>query len=149
MRAVVQRVKEASVVINGHAVGSILEGLLVYLAVHAKDGRSDADYLLEKILGLRIFEDHSGKMNLSLSEVGGALLIVSQFTLYGDCRRGKRPSFSGAAAPEQARELYEYFVSRCSESGFNTQKGAFREMMQVHSVNAGPVTLLLDSQKLF
>jgi D-tyrosyl-tRNA(Tyr) deacylase len=104
---------------------------------------------VEKILGLRIFEDAAARMNLSLTQVTGALLVVSQFTLHGDCRRGKRPSFAEAAAPDRARELYEYFVSRCSERGIKTQTGIFREMMQVGSINAGPVTLLLDSHKRF
>ncbi len=149
MRAVVQRVEEASVSVNGHEIGAISRGLLIYLAVHASDQSADADYLAEKILGLRVFEDEAEKMNLSLTQVQGALLIVSQFTLYGDCRKGKRPSFSEAAPPEKARHLYEYFVSKCGQAGVNAQTGAFREMMQVRSVNAGPVTLLLDSHKRF
>ena len=149
VRAVVQRVQEASVSVNGQKVSHISQGLLVYLGVHASDQNADADYLAEKILGLRIFEDEVEKMNLSLTQVQGALLVVSQFTLYGDCRRGKRPSFSEAAPPERARDLYEYFVSKCSQMGVSTQTGLFREMMQVGSVNAGPVTILLDSHKRF
>ena len=149
MRAIVQRVKEASAVVNHLTVGSIEKGLLIYLGVHTTDEMCDADYLLDKILGLRIFEDDSAKMNLSVVQVGGALLIVSQFTLYGDCRRGKRPSFSEAADPQKARDLYEYFVSKCRERRVETETGTFREMMQVTSINEGPVTILLDSRKLF
>ena|SRR5437879_5728003 len=149
MRAIVQRVKGASVVVNHLTVGSIEKGLLVYLAVHTTDQKSDADYLLDKILGLRIFEDDSGKMNLSVIQAGGGLLIVSQFTLYGDCRKGKRPSFSEAADPQKAKDLYEYFVSKCRETGVETETGTFREMMRVASINEGPVTILLDSRKLF
>ena len=149
MRVVVQRVKAASVEVNHHLVSSIKQGLLIYLGMHATDQKSDADYLLDKILGLRIFEDDSGKMNLSVVQAGGGLLIVSQFTLYGDCRKGKRPSFSEAADPQKARDLYEYFVSKCRETGVETETGVFREMMQVASINEGPVTILLDSRKLF
>jgi D-aminoacyl-tRNA deacylase len=149
MRAVVQRVQEAWVSVKGRRVGEISNGLLIYLGVHASDQPADSDYLVEKILGLRIFEDAAAKMNLSLTQVTGALLVISQFTLHGDCRKGRRPSFSEAAAPERARELYEYFVSRCSERGVKTQTGVFREMMQVGSINVGPVTLLLDSHKRF
>jgi D-tyrosyl-tRNA(Tyr) deacylase len=129
--------------------GSIGQGLLVYLAVQGSDQEKDADYMLEKILGLRIFDDESGRMNLAVNQIRGALLIVSQFTLYGDCRRGKRPSFSEAASTQQARMLYEYFVGKCRESCLETQTGAFQERMQVTSSNEGPVTILLDSQKLF
>jgi len=146
---VVQRVREAWVSVQGQRVSEINQGLLIYLGIHASDQISDADYLVEKILGLRIFEDNAQKMNLSLPQVGGDLLVVSQFTLYGDCRKGKRPSFSEAASPEKARELYEYFVFKCREQGTRTQTGMFREMMRVGSVNEGPVTLLLDSQKRF
>jgi D-tyrosyl-tRNA(Tyr) deacylase len=149
MRAVVQRVGEAWVSVNGRRVGEIEQGLLVYLGIHASDRIADADYLVEKILGLRVFEDPAEKMNLCLAQVHGALLVVSQFTLYGDCRKGKRPSFSEAAAPEKARELYDYFVLRCNKEGIKTETGTFREMMRVGSVNAGPVTLLLDSHKRF
>jgi D-tyrosyl-tRNA(Tyr) deacylase len=149
MRAVVQRVSEASVVINREIVGSIRKGLLVYLAVQETDQEGDADYLLDKILGLRIFDDETGKMNLPVTQVRGALLIVSQFTLYGDCRKGKRPSFSEAASTEKARILYEYFVGKCRESSLQTQTGAFQARMQVSSRNEGPVTILVDSKKLF
>ncbi len=149
MRAVVQRVKEAFVVVGDDTVGVIQEGLLVYLGVQARDEKPDADYLVDKVLGLRIFEDESHKMNLSVTQKRGSLLIVSQFTLYGDCRKGKRPSFSEAAAPQKAKGLYEYFIERCRENGVHTQCGTFREMMKVSSVNDGPVTVLLDSRKLF
>jgi len=149
MRAVVQRVSKASVVVNREIAGSIGQGLLVYLAVQDSDQEKDADYVLEKILGLRVFDDESGRMNLSVTQIRGSILIVSQFTLYGDCRRGKRPSFSEAASTQKARTLYEYFVGKCRESSLETQTGAFQERMQVTSSNEGPVTILLDSQKLF
>ena len=149
MRAVVQRVSMASVVVNREIAGSIGQGLLVYLAVQESDQEKDAEYMLEKILGLRIFEDESGRMNLSVTQIRGAILIVSQFTLYGDCRRGKRPSFSEAASTQKAKTLYEYFVGKCRESSLETQTGTFQERMQVTSSNEGPVTILLDSQKMF
>ena len=149
MRAVVQRVSRARVTVNGETTGEIGLGLLVLLGVGAGDTRADADYLVEKTIGLRIFEDAGGKMNLSVAEVGGALLVVSQFTLYGDARRGKRPSFDGAATPEQARELYEYFVEQVRASGVRLETGRFQETMQVELVNEGPVTILLDSGKAF
>ena len=154
MRAVVQRVSRARVSVNGETTGEIGHGLLVLLGVGAGDTRADADYLAEKTIGLRIFEDSGGplgikKMNLSVAEVGGALLVVSQFTLYGDVRRGKRPSFDAAAPPEQARELYEYFVERIRATGLRCETGRFQETMQVELVNEGPVTILLDSAKTF
>jgi D-aminoacyl-tRNA deacylase len=149
MRAVVQRVSRARVTIAGEIVGEIGLGLLVLLGVGTGDGRADAEYLAGKIAGLRIFQDAGGKMNLSLAEVGGAVLAVSQFTLYGDARRGKRPSFDGAAAPEAARELYEYFVERIRGAGLRCETGRFQETMQVELVNEGPVTVLLDSGKGF
>jgi D-aminoacyl-tRNA deacylase len=149
MRAVVQRVSRARVTIAGEIVGEIGLGLLVLLGVGSGDGRADAEYLAGKIAGLRIFQDAGGKMNLSLAEVGGAVLAVSQFTLYGDARRGKRPSFDGAAAPEAARELYEYFVERIRGAGLRCETGRFQETMQVELVNEGPVTVLLDSGKGF
>ncbi|MDE2964391.1 MAG: D-aminoacyl-tRNA deacylase, partial [Acidobacteriota bacterium] len=124
-------------------------GLLLYLAVKDGDGPADTDYLVDKVLGLRIFEDDNGKMNLSLKEVGGALLIVSQFTLYGDCRKGRRPSFSMAAPPEPANRLYQSFVERCRRQRIGVQTGVFRETMRIRSTNDGPVTLLLDSSKSF
>jgi len=149
MRAVVQRVSQAKVTVDGEITGKIGRGLLVLLGVGAGDTRADADYLVEKTIGLRIFEDAGGKMNLSVAEVGGALLVVSQFTLYGDARRGKRPSFDAAAPPQQARELYEYFVEKVRAAGLRCETGRFQEMMQVELVNEGPVTILLDSAKAF
>ncbi len=149
MRAVVQRVSRARVSMNGEGAGEIGLGLLVLLGVGAGDTRAEADYLVDKTIGPRIFEDAGGKMNLSVAEVGGALLVVSQFTLYGDVRRGKRPSFDAAAPPEQARELYEYFVERVRAAGLRCETGQFQETMQVELVNDGPVTILLDSAKGF
>jgi D-tyrosyl-tRNA(Tyr) deacylase len=149
MRVVVQRVTRARVRVNGEVVGEIGLGLVVLLGVGVGDTRAEADYLAEKTIGLRIFEDAGGKMNLSVAEVAGALLVVSQFTLYGDVRRGKRPSFDAAAPPEQARELYEYFVERVRASGLRCETGRFQETMQVELVNEGPVTILLDSAKGF
>jgi D-tyrosyl-tRNA(Tyr) deacylase len=149
MRAVVQRVSRAKVSVNGEVVGEIGRGLLVLLGVAANDTQSDADYLSEKIVGLRIFEDESGKMNRAAAEIGGSALVVSQFTLYGDVRRGKRPSFDAAAPPAQARQLYEYFVGRVRAAGLTCETGRFQEMMQVELVNDGPVTILLDSAKAF
>jgi len=149
MRAVVQRVSRARVTVNGETTGEIGLGLLVLLGVGAGDTRAEADYLAEKTIGLRIFEDAVGKMNLYVAEVGGALLVVSQFTLYGDARRGKRPSFDAAAPPEQARELYEYFVEKVRAAGLRSETGRFQETMQVELVNEGPVTILLDSAKGF
>ncbi|HKS72298.1 MAG TPA: D-aminoacyl-tRNA deacylase [Terriglobales bacterium] len=149
MRAVIQRVSRASVTVNGELTGRISRGLLVLLGVSRSDTEKDADYLADKIAGLRVFEDGGGKMNLSVSDVGGAVLAVSQFTLYGDARRGKRPSFDEAARPERARELYEYFVSRIRGAGLVCETGRFQEMMQVELVNDGPVTILIDSAKCF
>jgi len=149
MRAVVQRVSRAAVRVNGTMVSEIGAGLLVLLGVAQADTESSAEYLAEKIAGLRIFEDDAGKMNRSLAEAGGAMLVVSQFTLYGDVRRGKRPSFDQAARPEQARALYEYFVERIRTAGLRCETGVFQEMMDVELVNDGPVTILLDSEKLF
>ena len=149
MRAVVQRVSRAKVTVNGEITGEIGRGLLVLLGVGAGDTRGDADYLAEKTIGLRIFEDAGRKMNLSVAEIAGALLVVSQFTLYGDVRRGKRPSFDAAAPPQAARELYEYFVEKIRAAGLRCETGRFQEMMQVELVNEGPVTILLDSGKAF
>ena len=148
MRAVVQRVSRAQVV-NGEITGRIGRGLLVLLGVSTSDAETDAEYLAEKIAGLRIFEDKDGKMNLSVTEAGGAILAVSQFTLYGDTRGGRRPSFIAAARPEQARKLYEHFIARVRAAGLACETGRFQEMMQVELVNDGPVTILLDSTKLF
>ena len=149
MRAVVQRVSRASVAVGGEVVGEIGSGLLVLLGVSAGDIEADADYLAAKIAGLRIFEDENRKMNRSVADVGGAMLAVSQFTLYGDVRRGKRPSFDDAARPERARELYEYFVALIRRLGLRCETGQFQAMMSVSLVNEGPVTVLLDSSKLF
>jgi D-tyrosyl-tRNA(Tyr) deacylase len=153
MRAVVQRVSRARVTVNdtvdATVTGEIGLGLLVLLGVGAGDTHAEADYLAEKIIGLRIFEDAGGKMNLSVADVGGALLVVSQFTLYGDTRRGKRPSFDAAAPPAQARELYEYFVEKIRAAGLRSETGRFQETMHVELVNEGPVTILLDSAKAF
>jgi len=149
MRAVIQRVSRAKVTVNGETIGDIEHGLLVLLGVGTGDTRADADYLAEKTIGLRIFEGPEGKMNLSVSDTGGALLVVSQFTLYGDVRRGKRPSFDAAAPPQQARELYEYFVEKIRATGLRCETGRFQETMQVELVNEGPVTILLDSGKAF
>jgi len=149
MRAVVQRVSRARVTVEARTIGQIERGLLVLLGVASSDGESDAEYLAEKITALRIFEDAEGKMNRNVSEAGGAVLAVSQFTLYGDARRGKRPSFDAAARPEQARGLYEYFVERVQALGLRCESGQFQSAMKVELVNDGPVTILLDSQKLF
>lgn len=149
MRAVVQRVLTASVAVERQVVGEIGPGLLVLLGVSASDARTDADYLAEKIAGLRIFEDADGKMNLNVTDIGGAILAVSQFTLYGDVRRGKRPSFDDAARPERARELYEYFVAQIQRRGLRCETGQFQAMMSVSLVNQGPVTILLDSSRSF
>ncbi|MGA8540593.1 MAG: D-aminoacyl-tRNA deacylase [Terriglobales bacterium] len=149
MRAVVQRVSRARVTASGELTGEIGVGLLVLIGVGSGDTRADADYLAEKIIGLRIFEDTGGKMNLCIAEVSGALLVVSQFTLYGDARRGKRPSFDAAAPPEQARELYDYFVKKIRAAGLRCETGRFQETMRVELANEGPVTILLDSAKTF
>jgi D-tyrosyl-tRNA(Tyr) deacylase len=149
MRAVVQRVSRAQVAVNGEMAGKIGRGLLVLLGVGRDDGEADATYLAEKITGLRVFEDAQGKMNRSVQEVGGSVLTVSQFTLYGDVRRGKRPSFDAAAPPEKARPLYEFFVEQIRVAGLHCETGRFQEMMKVELVNEGPVTILIDSKKGF
>jgi len=149
MRAVVQRVSRAKVTVNGWTAGEIGMGLLVLLGVGHEDGDADAIYLAEKIAGLRVFEDEDGKMNRSVTDVGGSVLAVSQFTLYGDVRRGKRPSFDAAAPPDPARRLYEFFVEQIRAAGLRCETGRFQEMMQVELVNEGPVTILLDSKKAF
>ncbi|HVZ18905.1 MAG TPA: D-aminoacyl-tRNA deacylase [Terriglobales bacterium] len=149
MRAVVQRVSRASVKVDGEIVGQIDVGLLVLLGVANDDTEQDADYLAEKITGLRIFEDAEGKMNLSVIDTKGSVLAVSQFTLFGDVRRGKRPSFDAAARPEQAKKLYEYFVERVRTTGLRCETGTFQATMKVELTNEGPVTIMLDSRKLF
>lgn len=149
MRAVVQRVTRAQVSVANELVSQIRRGLLVLLGVTRADSETDADYLADKIAGLRIFEDENGKMNLDAAAIGGEILVVSQFTLYGDVRRGKRPSFDDAAPPERARQLYEYFVERIRAAGLPCHTGRFQEMMEVELVNDGPVTILLDSAKTF
>jgi D-tyrosyl-tRNA(Tyr) deacylase len=149
MRAVVQRVSRAKVTVDGHISGEIGLGVLVLLGVARNDSEADVDYLAQKTVGLRIFEDSDGKMNRSVVDVGGSVLAVSQFTLYGDVRRGKRPSFDDAAPPDQARRLYEWFVQRIQAAGLRCETGRFQEMMQVELVNDGPVTILLDSSKAF
>jgi D-tyrosyl-tRNA(Tyr) deacylase len=149
MRAVVQRVSRAQVTVDGEITGEIGPGLLVLVGVGRDDTETDAVYLAEKIAGLRVFEDQAGKMNLGVREIGGSVLAVSQFTLYGDVRRGKRPSFDAAAAPETARALYEFFVERIRTEGLRCETGRFQATMKVELVNEGPVTILLDSVKTF
>ena len=149
MRAVVQRVSRAQVAVNGEITGEIGLGLLVLLGVGHDDTEADATYLAGKICGLRVFEDDHGKMNRGVQEVGGSVLAVSQFTLYGDVRRGKRPSFDAAAPPEKARQLYQFFVESIRTAGLRCETGRFQEMMTVELVNEGPVTILLDSGKAF
>ncbi len=149
MRAVIQRVSRAKVTIDESACGEIGQGPLVLLGVGHEDSEADATYLADKIAGLRIFEDEDGKMNRNVQEVGGSVLAVSQFTLYGDVRRGKRPSFDAAAPSEPARRLYELFVERIRAAGLRCETGRFQEMMRVELVNEGPVTILLDSRKAF
>ena len=146
MRAVIQRVTSARVEVDGETVGAIGSGLLVLLGVCREDGEREADYLLDRITGLRIFNDAAGKMNRSLTEVGGSLLVVSQFTLYGDTRRGRRPSFDAAAPGEQARAVYEYFVARSRAAGFKTETGVFQAHMTVTLENDGPVTFVVESK---
>jgi D-tyrosyl-tRNA(Tyr) deacylase len=149
MRAVVQRVTRAQVTVNDEIIGQIGRGLLVLLGISMSDSEADAEYLADKIAGLRIFADKYGKMNLSAAEAEGAVLVVSQFTLYGDTRGGRRPSFIAAARPEEACRLYEHFVERIRAAGLACETGRFQEMMQVELLNDGPVTILLDSTKLF
>jgi len=147
MRAVIQRVAEADVMVNGSLVGKIGAGLCVLLGVGTEDTERDAEWLAEKIVNLRIFEDEDGKMNRSLLEVGGAALLVSQFTLYGDCRKGRRPSFIEAAPAEEGNKLYGYFVEQVKNSGVETACGVFQAHMSVKIVNDGPVTLILDTKE--
>jgi len=147
MRAVLQRVKQARVDVAGVTVGAIQTGLVVLVGMAATDKREDAEYLANKIIHLRIFPDEAGRMNLGLMEAGGALLVVSQFTLYGDCRKGRRPSFDEAAPPDQARNLYEYFLERLRFSNIIVETGVFQAEMDIHLVNDGPVTFILDSNR--
>jgi len=149
MRAVVQRVTEARVEVAGELAGEIGAGLLVLIGVAHEDTDSDAQYLVDKITNLRIFDDSEGKMNRSLLDTNGSMLVVSQFTLYGDVRRGRRPSYSDAAEPEKANKLYEYFVDRVRRLGLKVETGVFQAMMKVTLTNDGPVTILLDSTKAF
>lgn len=149
MRAVVQRVSQAKVTVAGEVVGQIGKGFLILLGVGTNDRQDDAVYLAQKVVGLRVFEDAEEKMNLSLADVSGAALVVSQFTLYGDCRKGRRPSFIEAARPEMANSLYEVFVAELRGQGLHVETGRFQQHMDVELTNDGPVTLLLDSTKLF
>jgi D-tyrosyl-tRNA(Tyr) deacylase len=146
MKAVIQRVSEARVEVDSAVTGAIGGGILVLLGVELGDTEQDADWLVKKIVELRIFEDQAGKMNLALAEVGGALLVVSQFTLLGDCRKGRRPSFVKAAPPSEGNRLYEYFVAKARETGTKVETGVFQAMMQVHLINDGPVTFILESR---
>ena len=149
MRAVVQRVDRAQVTVEGQITGAIEQGLLVLLGVAEGDTDKDLKYIVDKVCGLRIFEDGAGKMNLSVQDVGGSILAVSQFTLFGDCRKGKRPYFAEAAAPAIATDYYDRFVVACREQGLTVETGVFQAHMLVSLVNNGPVTILLDSRKLF
>lgn len=149
MRAVVQRVKQCKVEVKGRTVGAIGAGLLILLGVGENDSEKDCDYMTNKIAHLRIFHDSEGFMNRSLIDTGGAALVVSQFTLWGDCRKGRRPSFTSAARPEKAKELYEHFIMLLRKKGIHVATGQFQEMMDVSLVNDGPVTLMLDSAKSF
>ena len=148
MRAVLTRVNSASVVIEGETVGKIGKGFLILLGVGPNDTEKECRYLAEKALGLRIFEDENGKMNLGLDSIGGEVLVVSQFTLYGNCRKGRRPSFTDAAGPELGEQLYERFLAICEELGYPPQHGRFGADMKVESINDGPVTLILDTDQL-
>ena len=149
MRAVVQRVSRADVTVDGESVGAIDLGLLVLLGVEKQDDEADAAYLVKKTAGLRIFQDEAGKMNASVVDAGGAVLVVSQFTLFGDCRKGRRPSFDQAAAPEKADVLYQAYVEGLRAERLRVETGVFQAMMQVKLTNDGPVTILLDSKKVF
>lgn len=149
MRAIIQRVNSANVQVNNNQIGKINKGLLVFLGVKDDDSDEDLSYLVDKIINLRIFEDEEDKMNLSLIDVQGELLVVSQFTLYGDCKKGRRPSFAKAAKPNRAKFLYEKFIEETKKRGFNTQQGEFQAHMIINIQNDGPVTILLDSEKQF
>jgi D-aminoacyl-tRNA deacylase len=149
MRAVVQRVKEATVRVGGEEAGRIGEGLLIFLGVGQSDGAADVQAMVEKVVNLRIFPDADDKMNYSLLDMGGEVLVVSQFTLWGDCRKGRRPSFTSAAHPDVAKPLYEGVIDRLRDYGLVVQTGKFQEVMEVQLINEGPVTLLLDTQRVF
>lgn len=149
MRAVVQRVKKSQVVVNGTVVGSINKGILVLLGVGREDTEEDLKWLVDKVVNLRIFEDDEGKMNKSVKDVNGEILVVSQFTLYGDCRRGRRPSFTQAAPPEKGKLFYEKFIELLKEEKVKVENGVFGAKMEVHLINDGPVTILIDSKKIF
>lgn len=149
MRAVVQRVKKAAVEVDNHLTGEIGPGLLVFLGVGKNDDKDDADYLIDKIINLRIFEDDDDRLNLSAVDLDKDILVVSQFTLYGDCKKGRRPSFFDAAPPQEAEKLYNYFLSRIKQTDLNIADGQFQAMMDVSLINDGPVTILLDSEKNF
>lgn len=149
MRAVVQRISKGKVIVDEQTTGAIDKGLLVFLGVTNGDTLEDVKYMAEKIVNLRIFEDEDEKMNLSLKDIEGEILAVSQFTLLGDCRKGRRPSFTEAAKPEEANKLYEVFVSKCRDLGVKVETGVFQAHMMVHSINDGPITMLIDSKKTF
>ena len=149
MRAIVQRVSEASVSVDGAEVGRIGRGFMVLLGVGADDTEADAQYIADKVGKLRVFEDNEGKMNLPLLDVGGSVLAISQFTLYGDARKGNRPGFSDAAPPEKGEQLYQFFIAALEKRGIAVEKGEFGANMKVHLINDGPVSILLDSNKLF
>lgn len=147
MRLLIQRVREASVTVNDSTIGSIRKGLLTFVGISRADTTLDSDYALEKLLGLRIFPDDDGRMNRNVEEAGGALLVVSQFTLYGDCRKGRRPSFDNAAPPQQALALYNYFVESARRGPVPVETGVFQAHMQVHLINDGPVTIWVESER--
>lgn len=149
MRAVIQRVLQAEVTVDGAQVGKIDKGLLVYLGVGKEDSAKDAQFMADKLVNLRIFADEAGKMNRSVQDIGGAILLVSNFTLHGDCRKGRRPGFDAAADPKPAKQLYDKVIELITEQGTAVEKGAFGEYMQVSNINDGPVTFLLDSSRLF
>lgn len=149
MRAVIQRVKHASVDVNGIKTGTISKGIVIFLGIHRSDGRQEITWMADKIINLRIFPDPDGKMNISLADINAEMLIVSQFTLYGDCRKGRRPGYSGAAPPEIAEPIYNRFVDEVRKKGIKAATGRFQAMMDVTLINDGPVTLLLDSEKTF
>lgn len=148
MKFVIQRVKEANVVVNGETIGAIDKGFLVLVGINNTDNEEIADKMVKKLIGLRIFEDENGKTNLSLNDVNGSLLVISQFTLYADCRKGNRPSFTDAGAPDMANKLYEYILAKCSEQVANVQKGEFGADMKVSLINDGPFTIVLDSDEI-